>query len=85
MAINVDTITALTQEVISQQGRALDVVTVTTTGGDSQRVEILVTVTGCHKDPCRFILNVSRADSQEFAREFRTKLSGALLKHVEAR
>jgi len=85
MAINVDTITALSREVIRQQGRALDVVTVTTTGGDSQRVEILVTVTGCHKDPCRFILNVSRADSQEFAREFRTKLSGALLKHVEAR
>ena len=85
MAIDVDTITALSQEVIRQQGRALDVVTVATTGGDSQRVEILVTVTGCHKDPCRFILNVSRADSQEFAREFRTKLSGALLKHVEAR
>jgi hypothetical protein len=40
MAINVDTITALSQEVIRQQGRALDVVTVTTTGGDSQRVEI---------------------------------------------
>ncbi len=83
MAIDVDTITALSREVIRQHGRALDVVTVTTTGGDSQRVEILVTVTGCHKDSCRFMVNVSRAGSDEFAREFRTKLNDALLKHVE--
>jgi hypothetical protein len=85
MAINVDTITALSREVIRQHGRALDVATVTTTGGDSQRVEILVTVTGCHKDPCRFMVNVSRAGSEEFDREFRIKLNDALLKHAEVR
>ena len=84
MAIDLDTITMLSREVIRQHGRGLDVVTVTTTGGDSQRVEILVTIAGCHNDPCRFMVNVSRADSKEFDREFRVKLSEAMLKHAEA-
>ncbi len=84
MAIDLETITALSREVASQHRQGLDVVTVTTTGGDSQRAEILVTIIGCHSAPCRFMVNVSRADSQEFDREFRIKLNEAMQKHAAA-
>ena len=83
MAIDLNTITALSREVVRQHGGGFDVVTVTT-GGDSERVEILVTIKGCHSDPCRFMVNVSRADSDEFDREFRTKLIDAMQKHADA-
>lgn len=70
----------MSREVVSQHGRGLDVVSVTT-GGDSERVEVMVDIGGCHTGPCRFVVNVSRVDAQHFEREFRAKLSEALHKH----
>lgn len=80
--MDLESITTLSRAVVRQHGRGLDVVTVTTTGGDSERVEVLITIRGCHSDPCRFMLNVSRADAGEFDREFRGKLTEALHKHA---
>lgn len=84
MSVSLPDITALSREVIQQQGRGLDVVSVTT-GGDNERVEVTVDICGCHHEPCRFVVNVSRADAQQFDREFRSKLSEALQKHGHER
>lgn len=78
-------ITTLSREVVLQHGRGLDVVSVTRSGGDSERVEVMVDICGCHKEPCRFVVNVSRADEQQFDKEFRAKLGEALLKHANER
>ncbi len=83
MSVSLPEITALSREVVLQHGRGLDVVAVTT-GGDSERVEVTLDVGGCHHEPCRFVVNVSRADAQQFNREFRLKLNEALLKHASA-
>jgi hypothetical protein len=81
MSVSLPELSALSREVVSQQGRDLDVVAVTTSG-DNERVEVTVDIGGCHKEPCRFVVNVSRADAQQFDREFRSKLSEALQKHA---
>lgn len=80
MSVSLPEITALSREVVLEQGRGLDVVAVTT-GGNSERVEVTVDIGGCHEGPCRFVVNVGRADAEQFEREFRIKLKEALLKH----
>lgn len=82
MSVSLPEITALSREVTLQHGGGLDVVSVTT-GGDNERVEVTVDIGGCHREPCRFVVNVSRADAQQFDREFRSKLSEALRKHAQ--
>ena len=84
MSVSLPEITALSREVVQQHGQELDVVSVTT-GGDNERVEVTVDIGGCHQDPCRFVVNVSRADAQQFEREFRSKLTEALQKHANDR
>ena len=81
MSVSLPEITAMSREVVLQHGRGLDVVSVTT-GGDSERVEVMVDIGGCHSEPCRFVVNVSRADAAQFEREFRSKLDQALQKHA---
>ena len=84
MSVSLRALTALSREVVQHHGRQLDVVSVTT-GGDNERVEVTVDIGGCHLDPCRFVVNVSRADAQQFEKEFRAKLTEALLKHANDR
>lgn len=81
MSVNLQEITALSRKVVSEQARGLDVVSVTT-GGDSERVEITVDIGGCHREPCRFVVNVSRADTEQFDRDFRAQLTEVLEKHA---
>ncbi len=80
MSISLPELAVLSREVVLEHGRGLDVVSVTT-GGDNERVEVTVDIGGCHEGPCRFVVNVSRADAQQFDREFRSQLSEALHKH----
>ena len=83
MSVSLPELNALSREVVLQQGKALEVVSVTTSG-DNERVEVTVDVGGCHQEPCRFVVNVSRADAQQFDREFRAQLSEALQTHCSA-
>jgi hypothetical protein len=82
MSVSLPDVTTLSREVVLQHGQGLNVVSVTKSGGDSERVEVTVDVGGCHVEPCRFVVNVSRADAEQFEREFRSKLSDALHKHA---
>ncbi len=80
MSVSLPELSALSREVVLEHGRGLEVVSVTTSG-DNERVEVTVDIGGCHQEPCRFVVNVSRADAQQFDREFRSQLSEALHKH----
>ena len=70
MSVSLPELAALSREVVLEHGRGLDVVSVTT-GGDSERVEVTVDIGGCHQGPCRYVVNVTRADAAQFDREFR--------------
>jgi len=54
---------------------------VTAGEGGGDRVELLVTVSGCHVEPCMHLINVSRAAPEMLEQEVRRKLEDALRSH----
>jgi len=82
MSLNLDVIAEISRTVALEHGQAITVIGVTATEGGSDRSEILVTVNGCHEGPCRFLLNVNRADGQAFESSLRAQLTEALSKHA---
>ena len=83
MSLSLEAITAISRTVALEHGRALTVVGVTATDGGSDRSEVLITLDGCHKGPCRLLLNVDRADGLEFETSLRAQLIEALSKHTD--
>jgi hypothetical protein len=84
MPLNVTESAVLGRIVARQHSRALDIVSVATSEGGSERTEVILAVSGCHAEPCRFVLNVSRVNSVEFHHDFTRQLSEALDKHKAA-
>jgi hypothetical protein len=82
MSLNLDEITLISRDIALQHGRGLTVAAVAATDGGSDRVEVMVTIEGCHQGACRFVVNVSRANQAEFNDEFKQKLSESLSKHA---
>jgi hypothetical protein len=82
MGVALPEIADMSRAVVLEHGRGLDVLAVTATEGGTDRVEVLVTITGCHQGPCRFLVNVTRTGSGAFEDDFRLKLRDALQKHA---
>ena len=77
MTLNPDSVTALSREIARQVDPRFEVLGVTSIDGGSDRVELLVTLKGCHREPCTVMVNVSRADQQQL----RETLHQALANH----
>ena len=82
MPLAQDEVTAISLDVIQAQLQPLELVGIIATEGGSNRVELMVTVGGCHEEPCRLLLNLSRGSRAEFEVELRRKLDEALRGHV---
>jgi hypothetical protein len=82
MSISLEQINVIARAVIAETRHDVETVSVLSTDGGSERVELLITITGCHKDPCRLLLNLTRADGAEFESELREKVREALVSHV---
>jgi len=76
-----DEISAISLDVVRQYSNALDFVSVMASEGGSGRVEVMVTIQGCHDQPCQLILNLSRADRVALQDDLRQKLEAALRTH----
>ena len=48
---------------------------------DANRLELLITLAGCHDDNCRLMLNVGRGPEATFSDELRTALRRAFDDH----
>ena len=83
--LTIDTVAALSRAVATAYDTRLRVVGVTSTNGESGRVELIVTIHGCHSDPCIIMLNVTRSRRDAFERELREKFRDALASHVARR
>lgn len=81
MPLSVDAIAAISRVVALEHGRALQIIGVTATDGGTDRAEILITVSGCHAEPCRLLLNVDRTEGAAFEVELRAQLIQALRNH----
>jgi hypothetical protein len=84
MALDLAQLSSISREVATSVDDRLSVVSVSSTEGGGNRVELLVTVEGCHREPCMHILNVSRAEVDQFEKEVRSQLQAALLDHRKA-
>jgi len=81
MTITPDRVAIISRNVASEFDQKLAVVSVLANEGGGARAEVLVVVDGCHDEPCRHVVNVSRADPAEFEHQFRAKLLQALNAH----
>ena len=82
MKMDLDEVTALSARIAREHDSRLEVVAVTSTEGDSDRVELLITIAGCHRAPCVLMLNVSRTEPQQFEVELNAALHEALAGHM---
>ena len=81
VSLDLDRLTEITRRLVREHRRGLAVVNITSTEGGSDRVELLITIDGCHKDPCRFLINVNRAEPLQFEGELSVKLHDAFRSH----
>jgi hypothetical protein len=78
-----DEIRTISEEVIRRFPRQpVEFVGVMASEGGSGRVEVMVTITGCHATPCQLILNLSRQNRDALERELRRALEAALETHI---
>ena len=81
MSVTIDELSGISRTVALEHGRGLEVSGVTISDGGNDRVEVIVSISGCHDGECRFVVNVTRADCDAFERDFRSKLRDAIQKH----
>lgn len=77
--LSIDMVTALSREVATEYDSRLEVIGVAASAGESSRVEVFVTVRGCHQDPCVVMVNLNREGHQAFERDLRDKLRRTLV------
>jgi hypothetical protein len=82
MPLDHDQIFAISRDVIQRYPQPLEFVGVMAAEGGSNRVEIMVTVRGCHQEPCRLLLNLSRQNQSSLQTELRRTLQASLRAHV---
>jgi len=72
------------REVAREYDSGLTVEGITSADGGTGRAELLVTISGCHKDPCVLLLNLDRTDEATVDSQLRAKLLGAIADHGRA-
>ena len=80
--LSIDTVSALSRDVAAEYDSRLEVIGVASTAGESSRVEVFVTVRGCHQEPCVVMVNLTRQGHEAFERDLRDNLRRALGAHT---
>ena len=83
--LSIDAVTTLSREVAAEYDSRLEVIGVTSTAGESSRVEVFVTLRGCHQEPCILMANLTRQGHQAFERDLRAQLRRALVSNTSGR
>jgi hypothetical protein len=84
MSLSLAELTRIAEAVGREQTPALTIVGVASSDSDSERVELLITVAGCHNEPCTLLLNLSRHERTQFEAELRSELRRTLRTHQSA-
>ena len=80
--LSIDTVSMLSREVAAEYDSRLEVIGVASTAGENSRVEVFVTVRGCHQEPCVVMVNLTRQGHEAFERDLRDNLRRALGAHT---
>ena len=84
MILTLDEVSAISRAVVEDHRADLEVVRVAAAEGGVGRVELLVTISGCHREPCMLMLNLTRLERATLEGELRAKLREALAAHTES-
>lgn len=82
MATAVDQCLAISRRVAQEVDSRLNVAGLASVDGQAARAEVLLTMTGCHREPCSIIVNVARGEPAIFERELATQLQAVVAHHV---
>jgi hypothetical protein len=82
MTVTVQKLISLSETIARDVDPRLEVAGVTSADADAARAEVLVTIRGCHRDPCSLLLNLDRRDVRAVEHELREKLTAALTAHL---
>jgi hypothetical protein len=80
--MNSQEVTAIARAIAREFDPHLHVQAVVAAEGGGERVEVLVTIAGCHAEPCVLMLNLTRSEKAMLERELVAKLQEALARHV---
>jgi hypothetical protein len=80
--LSIDMVTALSRAIAADYDPRLRIVGVASTDAENGRVELLVTIRGCHQETCMAMVNVTRRGEDAFAEDLREKFHGALALHI---
>lgn len=81
MPLSIPELTRIAEVVAAEHDAALRIVGVASSDSDTGRVELLVTVSGCHEEPCTLLINLPRHERTRFEAELRSHLRNALHAH----
>ena len=81
MRLTHEEITAVILDVLRRSELPVKLVGFSSKGG-TDRIEILVTIKGCHESPCQLLLNLSRGSREALEAELRRKLQDQLRAHA---
>jgi hypothetical protein len=82
MRLNLEEVTRISHAIAREYDGQFEVTGVAANDGGTDHVELLVTIKGCHHDPCVLMLNLTRVDSESMERELRASLREALATHA---
>jgi hypothetical protein len=82
VTLNLDEVSVISRAVVEDYRDDLEVIGVAAAEGGIGRVELLVTISGCHREPCMLMLNLTRVERATLESELRTKLREALAAHT---
>ena len=83
-AVNTDQLLSLSRTIAGRIDPRVQIVGVTSADGGGTRAELLVSIAGCHTEPCVLELNVDRTDPGSVERDLSTQLTAALSNHITA-
>ena len=85
MSLSLPDLTRIAETVAADHDPGLTIVGIASSDSETGRVELLVTVAGCHEHPCTLLVNLPRHEPGEFAAELQRSLRGALDVHQRRR
>ena len=81
MSLTIDEVTVLSRRVAAEFDARLEVVAVVANDGEAGRTELLITIEGCHREPCSLMLNLPRGGRAEMEQALRTQLTETMHRH----
>ena len=82
--LSVDEVMEVARGIAQDFANSVDVATVVAGDGGSDHVELLLTVSGCHREPCMVVVNIPR-ESSELDAELSATIRAALAAHIQPR